>query len=73
VAIGPRLAGPRKVPLDLRHGAWRLQPVIDALDFLAIVAERRRGAVSDPAAELMGSTAVVATALGSLSAAAEAQ
>jgi hypothetical protein len=51
---------------------WRLQPAIDALDFLAIAAEWRRGAVSGPAAGLMAGTALVATALGSLSAGAEA-
>jgi hypothetical protein len=50
---------------------WRLQPAIDALDFLVILAEWRRGAVSSPAAGLMGGTALVATALGSASAAAE--
>jgi hypothetical protein len=52
---------------------WRLQPAIDALDFLAIAAEWRRGAVPAPAAGLMAGTALVATVLGSLSAAAEAQ
>jgi hypothetical protein len=46
---------------------WRLQPVVDALDFAAIAAEWRRGAVSGPAAVLMGGTALVATALGALS------
>ena len=51
---------------------WRLQPAIDALDFLAIAAEWRRGAVPAPAAGLMAGTALVATALGSLSAGAEA-
>jgi len=50
---------------------WRMQPVIDALDFAVIAAEWRRGAVPTPAAVLMGGTALVATALGSLSAAAE--
>jgi hypothetical protein len=52
---------------------WRLQPVIDGLDFLVIVAELRRDAVPRPAAGLMGGTALVATALGSLSAAAESE
>jgi hypothetical protein len=52
---------------------WRLQPAIDALDFLVILAEWRRGAVPGRAAGLMAGTALVATALGSLSAAAEAQ
>jgi hypothetical protein len=52
---------------------WRLQPLIDVLDFLAIVAEWRRGAVPGPTAGLMAGTALVATALGSLSAAAEAE
>jgi hypothetical protein len=52
---------------------WRLQPVVDALDFLAIAAEWRRGAVSTPAAVLMGGTALGATALGALSVAGESQ
>src|SRR5262249_33928326 len=52
---------------------WRLQPAIDTLDFLVIVAEWRRGAVSGPAAGLMAGTALLATALGSVSAAAEAE
>jgi hypothetical protein len=52
---------------------WRLQPAIDALDFLVILAEWRRGAVPGPAAGLMAGTALFATALGSLSAAAEAE
>jgi hypothetical protein len=50
---------------------WRLQPAIDALDFLVIAAEWRRGAVPAPAAGLMAGTALLATAAGSLSAAAE--
>jgi hypothetical protein len=50
---------------------WRLQPVIDGLDFLVIVAEWRRDAIPSPAASLMAGTALVATALGSLSLAAE--
>jgi len=50
---------------------WRLQPVIDVLDFAAIAAERRRGAVSAPAAALMGGTALIATALGAMAAAGE--
>jgi hypothetical protein len=51
---------------------WRLQPAVDALDFLVIAAEWRRGAVPGAAAGLMAATALLATALGSLSAAAEA-
>lgn len=58
---------------ESRSGWWRLQPVIDALDFMAIVTEWRRGALPAPAAGLMAGTALVATALGSLSAAAEAE
>jgi hypothetical protein len=46
---------------------WRLQPAIDVLDFLAITAEWRRGAVPGPAAMLMAGTALGATALGALS------
>jgi hypothetical protein len=52
---------------------WRLQPVIDGLDFLVIVAEWRRDAVPLPAAWLMAGTALVATALGSLSAPVESE
>ena len=52
---------------------WRLQPAIDVLDFLVIAAEWRRGSVPGPAAGLMAATALAATALGSLSAAAEAE
>jgi hypothetical protein len=52
---------------------WRLQPAIDGLDFLVIVAEWRRGAVPRAAAGLMAGTALAATALGSLSAAAESE
>jgi hypothetical protein len=52
---------------------WRMQPAIDALDFLVIVAEWRRGAVPGPAAGLMAGTALVATALGSSSVATEAE
>jgi hypothetical protein len=52
---------------------WRLQPVIDLLDFLVIVEEWRRAAVPDLAAGLMAGTAAVATVLGALSAAAEAE
>ena len=51
---------------------WRLQPAVDGLDFLAIVAEWRRGAVPAPAAVLMAGTALAATALGALSSGAEA-
>jgi hypothetical protein len=52
---------------------WRLQPVIDVLDFLAITAEWRRGTVPGPAAVLMAGTAVGATALGVLSVPAESE
>jgi hypothetical protein len=52
---------------------WRLQPAIDALDLMVIAAEWRRGAVPGPAAGLMAGTALLATALGSLAAAAEAE
>jgi hypothetical protein len=51
---------------------WRLQPAIDVLDFVVIAAEWRRGAVPGRAAGLMAGTALLATALGSLSAPAEA-
>src|SRR5215216_754670 len=46
---------------------WRLQPAVDALDFLAIATEWRRGSVRGPAAGLMAATALAATALGALS------
>ena len=52
---------------------WRLQPAVDALDFLAITAEWRRGSVPAPAAALMAGTALVATALGALSVAGESE
>jgi hypothetical protein len=52
---------------------WRMQPAIDALDFTVIVAEWRQGAVPVPAAVMMAGTALAATALGSLSVAAEAE
>jgi hypothetical protein len=52
---------------------WRLQPAVDALDFLVIVEEWRRGAVPGPAAGLLAGTALLATALGSVSAPAEAR
>jgi hypothetical protein len=52
---------------------WRLQPAIDALDLLVILAEWRRGAVPGRAARLMAGTAFAAMVLGSLSAAAEAE
>jgi hypothetical protein len=56
----------------LRRARWRrLRPAIDALDFVVIVAEWRRGAVPGPAG-LVAGTAPVATALGSVSALAEA-
>jgi hypothetical protein len=50
---------------------WRLQPAVDALDFLAIATEWRRGAVPGPAAGFMAATALAATTLGALSAAGE--
>jgi hypothetical protein len=40
---------------------------VDALDFLAIATEWRRGAVPAPAAGLMAATALGATTLGALS------
>jgi hypothetical protein len=46
---------------------WRLQPVVDVLDFVVIAREWRRGAVPGPAAGLMGGTALLATALGAAS------
>jgi hypothetical protein len=52
---------------------WQVQVAVDALDFLAIAAEWRRGAVSGPAAGLMAATALGATALGALSVAGESQ
>ena len=52
---------------------WRLQVVVDALDFLAIATEWRRGAVPGPAAGLMAATALGATALGALSVAGESE
>lgn len=52
---------------------WRLQPGVDALDFLAIAAEWRRGAVPGPAAGMMAATALAATALGALSVAGESE
>lgn len=52
---------------------WRLQPVIDALDFAVIATEWRRGAVPGPAGPLMAATALLATALGFAAAGAEAQ
>ena len=50
---------------------WRLQLAVDALDFLAIATEWRRGAVTAPAAGLMAATALGATTLGALSVAGE--
>jgi hypothetical protein len=50
---------------------WRLQPAVDALDFLAIATEWRRGSVPAPAAALMAATALAATTLGALSVAGE--
>ena len=46
---------------------WRLQPAVDALDFLAIATEWRRGTVPSPAAGLMAATALAAGTLGALS------
>src|SRR5437899_10376717 len=40
---------------------WRLQIAVDALDFLAIATEWRRGPVPAPAAVLVAGTAIVAT------------
>jgi hypothetical protein len=50
-----------------REQWWRLQPVVDALDFAAIVIEWRRGSLPGPAAGLMAGTALLATGLGALS------
>src|SRR5829696_51074 len=52
---------------------WRLQPAVDALDFLAIATEWRRGTVPGPAAALMAATALGATTLGALSVAGESE
>lgn len=52
---------------------WRLQVAVDALDFLAIATEWRRGAVPSPAAGLMSATALAATTLGVLSVGGESQ
>lgn len=46
---------------------WQLQVAVDALDFLAIATEWRRGALPAPAAGLMSATALAATTLGALS------
>ena len=56
-----------------RRQWWRLQPAVDALDFLAITAEWRRGAVPGPAAGLMAATALAAATLGALSVAGESE
>jgi hypothetical protein len=58
---------------DDRARWWQLQPAVDALDFLATVTEWRRGSVPGGAARLMAGTALVATALGALSIAAESE
>ena len=50
---------------------WRLQVAVDALDFVAIAMEWRRGAVPGPAAALMAGAALGATGLGARSAAGE--
>jgi hypothetical protein len=52
---------------------WRIQVMVDAVDFLAITTEWRRGAVPGPAAFLMAATAVGATTLGALSLSGESQ
>jgi hypothetical protein len=52
---------------------WRLQVAVDALDFLAIATEWRRGAIAGPPAGLMATTALVATMLGALSVAGESE
>ena len=52
---------------------WQLQPAIDALDFLVIAAEWRRGAATGGAAALFAYTALFATALGALSIASESE
>jgi hypothetical protein len=52
---------------------WRLQPAVDALDLLAIVAEWRRGALPGPAAGLTAATALAAGTLGVLSVAGESE
>ena len=52
---------------------WRLQLAVDALDFVAIATEWRRGAVPGPAAALMAATALGATTLGALSIAGESE
>ena len=46
---------------------WRLQVAVDALDFVAIATEWRRGSIGGPAAGLMAATALGATTLGLLS------
>ena len=56
-----------------RRQWWRLQPAVDALDFLAITTEWRRGAVPGPAAGLMAAAALAATTLGALSVAGESE
>jgi hypothetical protein len=50
---------------------WRLQLAVDALDFVAIATEWRRGAVPGAAAALMAGAALGATTLGALSVADE--
>ena len=52
---------------------WRLQPAVDALDFLSVVTEWRRGSVPAPAAALMALTALGATGLGAMSVAGESE
>jgi hypothetical protein len=52
---------------------WRLQPAVDALDFLAVVVEWRRGALPGPAAGVTAATALAAGTLGALSVAGESE
>lgn len=52
---------------------WRLQVAVDALDFVAIATEWRRGAVPASAGALMAATALGATVLGALSVAGESE
>ncbi len=52
---------------------WRLQVAVDALDFIAIAAEWRRGAVPGSASALMAATALGAVSLGVASVAGESE
>src|ERR687896_1931593 len=58
---------------DNRAQWWRLQPAVDAIDYLTIATEWSRGAVPGPAAGLMAATALLAVALGGLSVAGESE